>query len=49
MMPYAGPGMVHCLQASVTLNKATTYPLPMTEDWQEATMANHDLAILIEV
>jgi hypothetical protein len=49
MLPYAGPGMVHCLQASVTLNKATTYPLPTTEDWQEASTADHDLAVLIRV
>jgi hypothetical protein len=49
LLPNTGLGMAHCQQTLVTLNEATTYPLPTTKEWQVATIADHDLAILLEV
>jgi hypothetical protein len=47
--PQDRPGMPHCFQATVTLSEATrTYPLRTVEDWRAATLADHDLAILLK-
>jgi hypothetical protein len=31
------------------MNEATTYPLPTADDWQEATAADHDLALIMQI
>jgi hypothetical protein len=47
--PYTSPGMIPTLQTTVTMNEATTYPLPTADDWREATAADHDLALIMRV
>jgi hypothetical protein len=42
--------MIPALQATVTLNEATTYPLPTAHNWQEVTDHQyHDLALIIQI
>jgi hypothetical protein len=48
VLPYTSPGMIPVLQATVTMNEATTYPLPTTDEWREAAVADHGLALIMK-
>jgi hypothetical protein len=48
LQPYTGPAMTACLQATVALNEATTYPLPTEDDWCVATTEDHNLALVVQ-
>jgi hypothetical protein len=46
VQPYTSPAMAPAFQAMIVLNKVTTYPLPMEDDWHDATSTDHNLALL---